>query len=129
MNQALALSSPLEGIKSRATAMLRGYPRETIGLGVLGLIGFAAVAGLANSTAEMPIAHAAPPAPPPLLLKQVAPEQALQINQAIPVATGPNPAASPFLFKGNAAVRSQAVECLASAVYYEAGNQDVDGER
>ena len=42
---------------------------------------------------------------------------------------GPNPAAAPFLFKGSAAARAQALNCLASAVYYEAGNQDVDGER
>jgi spore germination cell wall hydrolase CwlJ-like protein len=72
---------------------------------------------------------AAPPAPPPLLLKQVAPDQALQINREIPVATGPNPAASPFLFKGGSAARAQALQCLSSAVYYEAGNQDADGER
>ena len=136
MNQALAFSSPVEGLKARASAvkaraekLARAYPRETIGLGVLGLIGFAAIAGVANSTPEPGTAQAAPPAPPPLLLKQVAREQALQINQAIPVASGPNPAALPFAFKGNAGAKSQALQCLASAVYYEAGNQDADGER
>jgi spore germination cell wall hydrolase CwlJ-like protein len=136
MNQTLAFSSPVEGLKARATILkahaeklARAYPRETIGLGVLGLIGFAAIAGIANSTPELGTSQAAPPAPPPLLLKQVAPEQALQINQAIPVASGPNPAALPFVFKGNAAAKSQALQCLASAVYYEAGNQDAAGER
>jgi len=137
MNQAaLALSSPFAAIKSRAGAfkaraekLARAYPRETIGAGLLGLIGFAAIAGVANSTPELSVTQAAPPAPPPLLLKQVAPDQALQINQAIPVASGPNPAALPFAFKGNAAAKTQALQCLASAVYYEAGNQDVDGER
>jgi len=97
MNQAaLALSSPFAAIKSRAGAfkaraekLARAYPRETIGAGVLGLIGFAAIAGVANSTPELSVTQAAPPAPPPLLLKQVAPDQALQINQAIPVASGP----------------------------------------
>jgi len=136
MAQALPLSVPFQGISARASSLAarakelgRAYPRETIGLGVLGLIGFAAIAGVANSTPEMPIPHAAPPAPPPLLLKQVAPAQALQINQAIPVAGGPNPAALPFVFKADAAAKTQALQCLASAVYYEAGNQDVDGER
>jgi len=61
--------------------------------------------------------------------RQDAATVALQINQAIPVASGPNPAALPFAFKGNAAAKTQALQCLASAVYYEAGNQDVDGER
>ncbi len=136
MSQALAISSPLAGLKTRASALKaravqlgRAYPRETIGAGVLGLIGLAAVAGVANSTSGQRAAQAAPPAPPPLLLKQVAPDQALKINAAIPVASGPNPVAVPFVFKGNASARSQALQCLASAVYYEAGNQDADGER
>ena len=33
------------------------------------------------------------------------------------------------MFKGDTAARKQALECLASAVYYEAGSQDDDGER
>jgi len=136
MSQALAVSFPLAGLRARASALKarainfgRAYPRETIGAGVLGLIGIAAIAGVANSTSGQPAAEPAPPAPPPLLLKQVAPDQALKMNAAIPVSSGPNPAALPFVFKGNAAAKSQALQCLASAVYYEAGNQDADGER
>ena len=47
----------------------------------------------------------------------------------MPVAAGPNPAASPFVLKGNSAARAQALECLTSAVYYEAGSQDTDGQK
>ena len=139
MVQAQTLSRPLEGIgrtaarlRLRADAFVRAYPRETIGFGLLGLIAAAAIAGSAHSTAGLPARATpavAPPAPPPLLLRQVAPEQALQLNAAIPVASGPNPAAPPFVFKGNAAARKQALECLASAVYYEAGDQDDAGQR
>jgi len=50
-------------------------------------------------------------------------------NAQIPVTGGPNPVATPFTFKGDANARSQALSCLASAVYYEAGNQDENGER
>src|SRR4051812_47699902 len=64
-----------------------------------------------------------------MLIRQLAPEQALQVNQQIPVASGPNPAAQPFVFRGNADARKQALDCLASAVYYEAGSQDDNGER
>jgi hypothetical protein len=71
----------------------------------------------------------APPAPPPLLIRQLAPEQALQVNQEIPLTQGPNPAAKPFVFSGDKTARAQALECLASAVYYEAGSQDDNGER
>jgi hypothetical protein len=62
-------------------------------------------------------------------VRPIAPDQALKLNAAIPVASGPNPAAAPFVFRGNTASREQALSCLASAVYYEAGNQDENGER
>jgi len=140
MQQSLSLSGPLDGlrkrvarVKLRAEKLWRAYPRETIGLGLLGLAVAAAVGGAAHSTPEIGgtarQAEAAPPAPPPLLIRQLAPEQALQINQQIPVAAGPNPPAKPFVFRGDKAARTQALECLASAVYYEAGSQDDNGER
>ena len=138
MQQAVTLSRPLHGLrksvaqlKLRAAALARAYQRETIGFG---LLGFAVAAALGGATVSQtgtagPAPEAAPPAPPPLLIRQLAPEQALKVNDEIPVASGPNPAAQPFRFKGNDAARKQALECLASAVYYEAGSQDDNGER
>jgi hypothetical protein len=64
-----------------------------------------------------------------MVVRPLAPDQALKLNAEIPVAIGPNPAAAPFLFKGTAAARAEALNCLASAVYYEAANQDENGER
>src|SRR4051794_40807055 len=124
MTQALTLSKPLDGV----ARLWRAYPRETVGLGLLGLAIASAIGGAAHSTPELPNA-AAVPAPPPLIVRQLPPEQALRINQEIPLASGPNPAAAPFAFKGDKVARTRALECLASAVYYEAGSQDDDGER
>jgi spore germination cell wall hydrolase CwlJ-like protein len=139
MPQALILSRPIRGlklgaadVKSRAMELWRANPRETLGFGLLALAAAVAVGGAAHSMPELTAAAAqtpAPPAPPPLLVRQLAPEQALQVNQEIPLARGPNPVAPPFVFKGSSAERTQALQCLASAVYYEAGSQDVDGER
>lgn len=137
MNQALTFSKPLDGLRNfaargrqRARALALAYPRETIGAGVLGFVAAVALGSMAvPNPATSPAAHAAPPAPPPMTYQQVAPQQALKINADIPLAGGPNPAAAPFLFKGSNAARTQALDCLASAVYYEAGNQDSDGER
>jgi spore germination cell wall hydrolase CwlJ-like protein len=136
MTQVLALSRPLDGLRRaavdgcrRASALWRAYPREVIGAGLLGLVAAAAIGtSVASGTSET-AAKAAPPAPPPLILKQIPTDQALKLNAQIPVASGPNPAAMPFVFKGNAAARAQALNCLASAVYYEAGNQDENGQR
>ncbi len=129
MAQALTPTRPLDGLAK----LWRAYPRETAGLGVLGLVVAGAIAGTAHSTPELPGTNAANsaalPAPPPMIVRQLAPDQALQINQTIPLASGPNPAASPFAFKGDTAARKRALECLASAVYYEAGSQDDAGER
>lgn len=137
MNRVLGLSQPLDGLrggvaqlKLRARALWRAYPRETVGAGLFGLVAAAALGTASLSGPSLTDgAHAAPPAPPPLLLRQIAPDQALKINAEIPVAAGASPAAAPFMFKGNATSRTQALNCLASAVYYEAGNQDEDGER
>ena len=134
MSEALVLSNPVEGVRqrfaharTRAAALWRAYPRETLSLGVLGLIvagGIGVAVGTAPNRAE-----ATPPAPPPMLIRDLAPEQALKVNAQIPVEQAPNPAALPFKFTGNAATRGQALTCLASAVYYEAGSQDDNGER
>ena len=139
MAQGLALQHPLRvlrtnaaRLKLRAQRLVRAYPREAAGFGMLAVAAAAALGGVAHSTPELGGAKApsvAPPAPPPMLYRQVAPDQALQINQSIPLASGPNPAALPFSFKGDGAARKRALECLASAVYYEAGSQDDGGER
>ena len=119
-------------MKARVSYLSRAHPRETIGVSLLGFAAAAAaLAAAAQSTPDLAARDSgvAPPAPPPLLIRQLAPEQAVQVNQDIPLTSGPNPAAKPFVFKGSAAARSQALECLANAVYYEAGSQDDDGQR
>ena len=133
----LALSRPLDGIwrgatrmTLRAAALGRAYPRETLGLGLFGVVTAAAIASTTLSPASLGSrAEAAPPAPPPLIMRQIAPGQALKVNAQIPLVLGPNPIAAPFIFKGNTAAHAQALNCLANAVYYEAGNQDENGER
>jgi spore germination cell wall hydrolase CwlJ-like protein len=114
----------------------RDRPREMLVLGVLGLAGAAAVAGAAYSTPSLQGAsggkglETAPPAPPPLLVRKIAPEDALSINQTIPLSASPNPAARPFaLGRADEASQARALECLTSAVYYEAGNESADGQR
>lgn len=120
----------LPRVKTRWRSLWRSYPREILGAGVLAVVvaGAVAVPSLTHVASPNP-GQAAPPAPPPMVVRPMAPDQAVKLNASIPVSSGPNPAAAPFVFKGNAAARSQALTCLASAVYYEAGNQDENGER
>ena len=129
MAQAVTLTRPMDGLAK----LWRAYPRETVAFGLLAAAAVAALAGVAHSTPELARpgtpATVTVPAPPPLIVRQLPPDEALKINQEIPLADGPNPAAAPFAFKGDATARKRALECLASAVYYEAGSQDNDGER
>ncbi len=128
MNQAIILS---------AGRLWRAYPRETLVVGTLGLAAMVALAGAAYSTPSLTglgfgssdLAEG-PPAPPPLLVRQLAPADALTINRSIPLADSPNPAARPFALRGaDEASRARALECLTSAIYYEAGNESADGQR
>ena len=135
MTQAHALTRPLDGMRrfaaraqERGAALWHTYPRETLGAGLFGLVALSAILSTTVTPSGGRV-EAAPPAPPPLIMKPIAPEQALKVNAEIPLTSGPNPVASPFALSGNAAARTQALNCLASAVYYEAGNQDEDGER
>lgn len=117
-------------VRARAASLWRAHPRETVGIVIIAAVTAAAIATTDPTHVSRPQRRqAAPPAPPAMIVRPLAPDQAVKLNAEIPVSSGPNPAAAPFVFKGNATARSQAVNCLASAVYYEAGNQDEDGAR
>jgi len=114
----------------RAAALCRAYPREAVGTALFVLVAAIAIATtLIMRSGPTTQVQSPPPAAPPMLVRALAPDQAVKVNASIPLAGGPNPAAAPFLLKGSPASRAQALNCLASAVYYEAGNQDVDGAR
>lgn len=114
----------------------RTHPRETVGLGLLGLVSAVALAGSASSTNRLPAGGsargdvAAPALPDATDIRPVAPETAVEINRQLPFAAGPNPAARPFnLAAGSANSRARALECLTSAIYYEAGQESVAGQQ
>lgn len=120
--------------RQKAVKLWRDYPREIAALGGLALAAIIAVAGSAwSSPSTQGIGHSlasAPPAPPPMLIRAIAPDQALAVNAKTPMASGPNPTAVPFnAGKLSTAGRARALDCLASAEYYEAGDQGDDGER
>ena len=118
----------MRDVRTRAAVLWRTHPREVLGAGLLLIVAAASLITSAESTRDHGL-QSAPPAPPPMVVRPLAPDQALKLNAEIPVANAPNPAAAPFKLNGNAVARAQALNCLASAVYYEAGNQDENGER
>ncbi|NJC33601.1 spore germination cell wall hydrolase CwlJ-like protein [Sphingomonas jejuensis] len=84
---------------------------------------------VAGSAPARRMVHAAPPQVEPVELEPIAPDDAVAINAAIPFSTLPNPAARPFRFAGDAEAKARAVDCLASAMYYEAATEGDDGQR
>jgi hypothetical protein len=115
----------------------RTHPHETVGLGMLAFTAAIALAGAAASSSLIPgrdvsrSKSAALPALPDVnAIRPVAPEAAVKINNQIPFATGPNPAARPFNFaSASTETRERALECLTSAIYYEAGQESLEGQR
>ena len=116
----------------------RTHPRETIAVGLLGAA-LLALAGVSGATPALPSfgspkaeAQPALPLAKPLpdQIRDLAPETALAVNANIPLAGGPNPAAAPFAL-GQASVdtRARALDCLTSAIYYEAAQEPTDGQR
>lgn len=72
-----------------------------------------------------------PPAPPvePVTYAEVAPEDAVKINEAVPFSTAPNPAARAFKLTAGGDDLTRAVDCLTAAAYYEAATEGADGMR
>jgi spore germination cell wall hydrolase CwlJ-like protein len=63
-------------------------------------------------------------------LRDVTPEQAMALNAKMPIQALPTGAAAPFsLGKASVDARAQALECLTSAIYYEAGQESDAGQR
>jgi hypothetical protein len=57
-------------------------------------------------------------------------DQALIANAAIPVSSGPLPAANAYVFTGRTPLdQMRSEDCLAQAVYYEARSESEDGQR
>ncbi len=75
----------------------------------------------------------APPSPPPavepVILQELAPETARDLNAKVPFINGPVPAAKPFILNGSPMDRARATDCLASALYYEAAAEAESGQR
>jgi spore germination cell wall hydrolase CwlJ-like protein len=76
-------------------------------------------------------------APPPIAAEQKTPgfsfligDQAFAANAAIPVFSGPNPAAGSYVFAARTPLdRMRSLDCLAQAVYYEARSESEGGQR
>lgn len=133
MHQTLTEAAP-------APDALRATPAMRLLLAAIALVAIAAPLALLIlapppariAARRVPKAHVVPPAelPPvePLKLIDLTPDQARAYNDDVPFADGPNPAARPFHLTGAEADQQRAIDCLAAAEIYEAGD-DTTGEK
>lgn len=120
----------------QALDLLRSHPRECAGAGLLLLAACLSVAAVANESGATPVrpeatVRAAPAVQEmtPFAVRQVAPDEAQKLNAAVPLASGPNPAAAPFVLKTDKKTYARALECLSQAIYYEAARESEEGQR
>ena len=64
----------------------------------------------------------------PMAFQDLDPTDARAFNATVPFVDGPNPAARPFILPGDDLQRARAIDCMAAAVLYEAGDDPV-GQR
>jgi spore germination cell wall hydrolase CwlJ-like protein len=64
----------------------------------------------------------------PVAFQDLDPDDARAFNATVPFVDGPNPAARPFKLAGDDLQRARAIDCMAAAVLYEAGDEPV-GQR
>jgi spore germination cell wall hydrolase CwlJ-like protein len=64
----------------------------------------------------------------PVAFQDLDPDDARAFNADVPFVDGPNPAARPFRLAGDTLERARAIDCMAAAVLYEAGDEPV-GQR
>jgi hypothetical protein len=106
-------------------------PLIALGLIVVALIAALAIWGRAWFPAlpseDMTIALVNVPEVEPVVLEAVSEETARELNAATPFSTLAVPAARPFKFLGGGTDYARAVDCLASAIYYEAGAEPREG--
>jgi spore germination cell wall hydrolase CwlJ-like protein len=110
-------------------------------LAMLGLLAGAAALAIAGGSAARPTiehvpeatlaaAEPLPSSPSATELRDVAPAEAVALNASIPVSNLPLTAATRFTMgNANAVSRARALECLAMAIYYEAGQESDAGQR
>lgn len=72
---------------------------------------------------------AAPPPVEPIVYQAVSEEVAEKVNSETPFTTKPVPPAKPFVFQGSSLDRARATDCLASAIYYEAAAETIEGQK
>ena len=116
-------------------------PRETAAAVLLSAIAVAALGSAVDAmptlgkfaepvTAAQQASQPAPAAAPATAIRDLDPAAALAMNARIPVSQAAAGAAAPFsLGNASASARAEALECLTSAIYYEAGQESDEGQR
>jgi spore germination cell wall hydrolase CwlJ-like protein len=73
---------------------------------------------------------ASAPQPEPMVLREVATDEALRINATIPFSADPNPRADSLVFRAaSPGDQMRSLQCLAEAIYYEARSESEEGQR
>lgn len=110
-----------------------------VALGVIAVLGYLVISPHRSGTrgsdhASLVVRLAPRPVPPPLpevKFLPVSPQEAVAINDRIPVSHSIIEAARPFYLPTvgiAAAGNSRALQCLTSAIYYEAGGEPIEGQ-
>jgi spore germination cell wall hydrolase CwlJ-like protein len=136
----LALPKPLR-LHLPRLGVVRVDRREAVGAAAVGVAVMLASGGIGTAMPYLPklldqgpAVEAADPAALPSLpatqIRALDPDDAMRVNAAIPLTGASGESAAPFMLgNASASARANAITCLTSAIYYEAGQENTDGQR
>ncbi len=133
----LALSRRLPDLVTRPLRQRRVLDGILVSIAALALAVPALVVHLAPPIARHPRVRPLPqrvvpkaelPPVEPVAFQDLDPADARDFNAEVPFVDGPNPAARPFRLTGDETQRARAIDCMAAAVLYEAGDDPL-GQR
>ena len=98
---------------------------------LLGAVAIAVVGARASEPLEHPsgIKFGQSIDPPPLLLRPLAKSTAIALNESIAFSKDVRYPAAPFRYAGEPSARERALECLTTAIYYEAASEGAQGQQ
>lgn len=126
----------LPPLQLRTPAASRRRRNFSIGIAVIGaaslgsVVWISAIPSAREASNRKPASVKVTLPPLPNILRQIAPEEALELNASRPFSARPDEPAAKFQAeKAREVDLGRAIGCLAQAIYYEAGGEGPDGER
>lgn len=131
MKRFIALLGVLGSSQNRVTSRRTRQSIFALSAALIAAVAVAVVGARASEPLDHPsgIKFGQSIEPPPLLLRPLAKSTAIALNESIAFSKDIRYPAEPFRFSGDPSAHERAIQCLTTAIYYEAASEGPQGEQ